>query len=61
VIEQLIGEAIMSRRKRIRAVAASMQIDETMHQGPQPSCDWRRIVASVLLNRSEPQEIRWTS
>ena len=57
----LIGEAVRSHRKRIRAVATSMQVDEAMPREPQPSYDWRRIVASMLLNRDEPQEIRWTS
>ena len=54
----LIEETIMSHRKRIRAVATSMQVDEAMPREPQPSYDWRRIVASMLLNRDAPPEYR---
>jgi hypothetical protein len=58
----LIGEAIRSRRKRTRPVANSMQVDGfDMTQEPQLSYDWKRIVASMLLNRDKTQEIRWTS
>jgi hypothetical protein len=55
----LIEEDIRSHRKRIRAVATSMQVDgDDLLQESQPGYNWRRIIVPMLLNRDAPLEYR---